>query len=133
MSNQHSIGAATALWLWHDWKRGGNEVGWYRNNFLQEFKELQGYGRTQGPKRQADPTAAATIAFDIALTVDRILGEFEREEAQMLILRAVGRMTFAELGDQFGRSSTWACDRYRPLHRKFCTLLDKPGPKASAA
>ena len=126
MGEKYRIGAATALWIWHDWKRAGNQVGWYRNSFLQEFKELQGYGRTQGPKRRADPTAAATIALDIALTVDRILGELPQQYAEIMVLREVRRMTYEEIADHYGRGRKWMARQCKAAHSQFCALLDGP-------
>lgn len=132
MTGRHSIGAATALWLWHDWKRSGNQVGWYRNSFLEEFKELQGFGRTQGPKRRADPTAAATIALSIALTVDRILGELPQEYAEIMVLREVRRLTYQEIADHYGRDRKWMSRQYKAAHAQFCALLDAPAEMSAA-
>lgn len=130
-NHRKRIGAATALWIWHDWKRNGQEVGWYRSCFLEEFRELQGYGRTQQPKRVADPTSSACIALDIALTVDRILRELPTQYAEMMVLRAVRRMTYVEIADYYGCCREWAAKHCKIADAQFCALLDGPGETSS--
>lgn len=59
------------------------------------------------PLSTSDPTARAAIIGDIALTVDRILREFSERQAQILVLRVIGRLTYQQIGDQFGYPHNW--------------------------
>lgn len=120
----HQIGTATALWLWHDWKKSGRALGWHSSGAISEFQELQGYGRSQTAKQISDPTAHAAIVGDIALTVDRVIHELGEHDAQILVLRLIGRMTYQEVGDCFGHSRTWARARFDPIHDRFRALLN---------
>ena len=124
MTTTRKIGAATALWLWHDWKKSGRALGWHRSSVAAEIRELQGYGKTQQPKRHGDPTSAASIAFDIAMTVDRIIHELDEDDAQLLILRQIGRLTYEEIGDHVGHTRNWASQNCQRVHSLFCARLD---------
>ncbi len=97
--------ADSAVHLWHEWMVSHREgLGWHQRSIYHRVQELAGFAPVQHGRRPSDPVPYHVIRHEVALTVDGALSELGEQFAKLVLLRVVGRYSFAQIGDQLGLS-----------------------------